>query len=126
MLNKKALTLIEIVVALVILAITIAGLVNLYISGNRWIAHSRSWVAGGELGKHFLDPLQMDVRQDQWDPPNNCLSQDGMNRIGCNTNPWADPSSGITYTPQYDIGPVNATQLRRVTVTISWNENRPQ
>jgi Tfp pilus assembly protein PilV len=111
--NQKALTLVEIVVALLILSLTMAGLVNIFIAGKRYILHSRSRMSGGELGKLFLDPLQMQVRQDEWG--NNCLSAG----IGC---PGAESLQGITYTPTYQVNNVSGTNLRRVKVIINWQE----
>ncbi len=72
--KRKALTLIEIIVATVILAITTTGLANLYIAGKRWIYHSRSRISGGELGKLFIDPLQEFVREDTWGQAGNALN----------------------------------------------------
>ena len=78
--NKKGLSLVEILVSLVIMGLVMVGLVNIFISGKRWTLHSRSRITAGELGRYFLDPLQMDVRQDTWDqspvdpPPNNLLT----------------------------------------------------
>lgn len=89
-------------------------------------------MAGGELGKHFVDPLQMQVRQDQWGTNTNCLSTDGTNQTACMNNPilntaWNDPYTGIRYTPGYIIdSPAGFPNLRRVRVTITWNENQPQ
>lgn len=80
-------------------------------------------MAGGELGKVFLDPLHMDVRQDQWEAGNNCL--------GLLPNTSACPSSqtigDITYNAVYNITSVAETNnsLRRVKVDIKWNETLP-
>lgn len=115
--NKKALTLLEIIVAVTILAITLAGLVNLFISGKRWILHSRSRMAGGELGKYFLDPLQMDVKQDEWS--NRCLGSGGT--LNC---PLTQNLDNIQYSPTYNISNVEGTGnlIHRVTVDIAWDE----
>lgn len=127
--NKKGLTLVEILVSSLILALIMIGLANLFVAGKRHILHSRSRMAGGELEKFFLEPLQMNVRQDQWG--GNCLSTNGVNPPGCNTAAWIDPSSGIQYTPQYQIGGLLVDflnplgRLRRVILTLNWNEPAP-
>lgn len=123
--TKKGLSLLEIIISSLILALIMTGLANMFVAGKRHILHSRSRVTGGELGKYFLDLLQMDVRQDQWVAGGNCLTGDGSS--GCDTTPWTDPS-GIQYSPQYQIsgllvdGQNPLGRLRKVKVTISWNE----
>jgi len=79
--NKRAITLIEIIVSTVILAMVVAGLTNIFVAGTRWIKNARSRTAGIEFGKIFLDPLQQHVRQhesfaganDGWNQVNNAL-----------------------------------------------------
>ncbi len=39
------------------------GLTNLFVSGKRYILHSRARMTGGEIGRLFLDPLNMAVHQ---------------------------------------------------------------
>ncbi len=118
--NKKAVTLLEVLIAILILAITMANLVNLFVSGKRYILHARSRMNAAESGRSFLDSLQMDVRQDLWN--NNCVSTDGVN-ISCNTTPQS--INDINYTPTYTKSPVAGTELRRVVTSISWTENLP-
>lgn len=114
--NKKAVTLLEILISSIILAITIGGLVSVFLTGKQFTAHTRSRMAGGELGKAFLDPLQMDVRADKWSEK--CL---GGNSSACPTQ-LHDSSQDITYHSNYTISPVAGTDLRRVKLDINWNE----
>ena len=111
---KRGFSLIEIIVASLILALTMAGLVNIFVSGKRYILHSRARMAGGELGKFFLDPLQTDVREDQWGT--NCLSAN----VSC---PGASTVNYIAYTPTYSITrDTPIANINKVKVVISWNE----
>lgn len=64
--NKKALTLLEILVSLIILALLLTGLANIFLAGKRYTQRSRVRMAGGEIGKYFLDPLQNHVNQATW------------------------------------------------------------
>ncbi len=112
--NRQAFTLMEILVALVIFVLLIASFVSLIVASKRYMLHSRSRISGGEIGRQFLEPLQLDVRQDQWG--SNCLSA-GLN---CNTTAWTDPSSGIVYTPTYTFS--NTNNLRKLRLDITWNE----
>lgn len=129
--NKKAFTLLEILVSAIILTLVMAGVAGVFISGKRYILHARSRMAGGELGKYFLDPLQMYVSagekssgaQDGWGQANNWLTNSTPS-IG------AQELNKVIYTPTYNISPVNDesgddTGLRRVNVKIDWTEISP-
>lgn len=126
MLSKKGLTLMEILASAVMLILVTTGLASIFVAGHRHIAHSRSEMTAGEVAKYFLEPLQRQVRQDEWG--SNCLSQNGTNPSGCDTTPWTDPSSNVTYTPTYTNSAllVDAQnplgRLRKVRLTITWNE----
>jgi len=123
---KKGLTLVEIIISMLILSLVMLGLANLFTGVKRHILHTRSRTIGGELGKHFLDPLQMHVRQaessagaqDGWDQPNNAL------RIGDRTDDDQD-IGGITYTPTYEINDFLDGKLRKVVLHVKWREPSP-
>lgn len=112
--HNRGLSLVEIVVSTILIALVLAGLANLFVAGRKYVTLNTSRTLGIELGKAFLDPLQMDVRQDLWG--NNCLSSNPTS--GCPTV-WI--ISNIPFTPSYNIGTVNGINtLRRVQLTISW------
>lgn len=111
--NKKGFTLIEIIVAAFVLALVTTGLAYVFLAGKRHLLHTRSKIQATELGRLFLAPLQMDVRQDQWG--SNCLSA-GTGCLGAQT------IDSILYTPTYNISNVSGTTLRKVKVTINWTE----
>ena len=123
MFKPRGLTLVEVIISTIILAITLAGMANLFISGKRWLMHSRSRVAGGEIGKLFLDPLSMQVQESDWDLGTNDLRA---------PRSWVGAPVTVNqklYTPTYTVsrvfnGPVD-TGLRRVEVTVSWPEVNP-
>ena len=115
-------SLVEILVSTVIFALIMGGLINLFVATKRISLHTGSRMKVGELGRYFLDPLQADVRQDEWG--SNCLSTDGIN-----TN--CDPTlltpmkiDDVLYTPEYEKSPVIA-ELRKVELTIRWQESPP-
>lgn len=135
--RKRALTLIEVLVSVVILALVMAGMTNLFISGKRYVLHSRARMTGGELGKFFLDPLQMAVRQDTWINPNNPLANGiwycddipahaGQQHPNCPL--LANRTlNAIPYNAQYTINrdsPI--ANMNRVRVDIVWSESSPQ
>lgn len=118
--QDRGFTLVEILVATIILALTVGGIANVFVASKRNIMHARSRMSGGEIGKYFLDPLQMNVRQDQWDTAAanaaaNCLKSDPS--AGC-------PAAQAGYTPGYTITDVAGTGgVRRVQLQVNWTEN---
>jgi len=124
-------TLMEVLVSLILIALTLLGLSNLFVAGKRYIQYSRTKMTGGELGKIFLDPLQMDVTQAErsagalngWGQINNCLNNP-TNPAPSPPCPQAQLIDNVLYTPDYDITPVG-TNLRRVKLTISWPKVQP-
>jgi len=116
--RQKGISFIELIVALLILALTLAGLVNLFIGGKRWVLLSQTKMTGGELGKLFLDDYQVLVRQNDWGLASNCLSQGNCPAETVGTLEGLDRS----YTGSYTINNNQpATGLNRVRVNIIWN-----
>lgn len=118
--QRVGLTLIEVIVAMVILSVTMLGLANIFVAGKRYILHSRSRVSMAELQKNYLDPLQMQVRQDNWS--SNCLGSGACP----GTSAFAvsggfQSNSNVTY----NITNVGVTNLRRAQIIIRWNETNP-
>lgn len=134
--KKRGLTLLEILTATIIFSLVILGLTNLFITAKMHILHSRFRMTGGEIGKLFLDPLQMHVRQDTLGVAGNALNTGTTycdNGIpGHTQNPICPPAiqgrtiDGTPYSSQFIITnlPQNAN-IRKVRATISWNETRP-
>ncbi|HTZ11411.1 MAG TPA: prepilin-type N-terminal cleavage/methylation domain-containing protein [Candidatus Margulisiibacteriota bacterium] len=117
--KKIGFTLTEILIAMVILAAVMAGLTGVFVSGSRYVIHSRSRISSAELGKYFLDPLQNDIREDSWDQVGNNLT------VGIRSGVSVD-LDGITYHANYDV--TNQTQapgLRKVKLTLTWTEPAP-
>jgi Tfp pilus assembly protein PilV len=109
-LNKKALSLLEIIVSTLILALVMTGLVNVFVAGRKFVLHSRNRMGAGEIGKRFIDPLQNYVRQDTW----------SSNPLG--TNSYPNVSNGI-YTASYTISTHSSnTDIKKVKTKVSWTE----
>lgn len=143
--NRKSFTLFEILISTLILALLTAGLANLFIAGKRHILHSRSRITGGEIGKIFIDPLQMEVTQTErssgqqngWNEPNNALKEgtrycdSDLSHTQQPTGFCPDPPAkrtldGIEYSARYEI--IKHPQdeyIRKVVTTISWTERQP-
>jgi hypothetical protein len=83
------------------------GLANVFVAGKRYIKHSRLRMSGGEIGKKFLDPIQLLVRQDTW----------ATNPLG--TDNITSPSEG-GFTPSYETSTLSGINVKRVKVTVNW------
>jgi len=135
--NQKALTILEILIASVILAVTAAGLSGVFVSGKKYIHHARMRMVGGELGSAFIDPLQAAVRQgattvsaqDGWGQVNNPLSTTSSlycDSDSTHTQSTLCPSdsqrnlSNTEYRAKYDISAIGSA--RKVVATINWAE----
>ncbi len=143
--NKKGLTILEILISSVLLAITVAGLSGIFVSAKKYILHERMRMAGGGLGAAFLDPSQVAVQQgetstgslDGWNQANNGLrvTPTGDYRY-CDSDAahaskqasFCPPVSARTmsnteYSAKYKIEDVGSTNpVRKVATTITWTE----
>ena len=119
--RKSGLSLLEIMISVLILAITLASLANVFVSGKRYILHARSRIRAAEMGKFFLEPLQMQVNQGAW--ATNPLGQASGTPLSAGPGFTLDT---IPYSGNYTISSVpNNTALRKVVLTVSWTENAP-
>ena len=119
----------ELLVAFIIFALILGGLANIFVAGKRYILHARARMAGGELGKAFLDPLQSFVRADTWNATGNdlvpgeysCVNMSScINQTRTFTNIPYDATYNIT-----NVEPSYNDTIRRVQVTINWTEPKP-
>ncbi|KPK98588.1 MAG: hypothetical protein AMJ95_03620 [Omnitrophica WOR_2 bacterium SM23_72] len=120
--GRVGFTLMEALVSTVLISLVLVGLGNLFLGGKRWMGHRRYQITAAQVGKVFLDPLHMDVRQDNWGE--NCLSSNGTN---CSSYGGGRTIDGISYSASYNIStpPVDGTNLRRVQLNVSWSEPSP-
>ena len=142
--NCCGLSLVEILVSTLIFALVMGGLANLFVATKQHILYAHSRIAAAELGRYFLDRLQMDVRQDTWDQavPGNLLTVPAGTVEGYKssnnpfttkfpdsdytpvapTNPGFEEFSvnNIVYYPVYEITPWKG--LRRVKFIICWRK----
>jgi prepilin-type N-terminal cleavage/methylation domain-containing protein len=146
--KKRGFTILEVLVAAIILALVVFGLANVFVAAKRLIAHSSSRMAGGEIGRLFVDPLQLYVRQDTWSDVANPLGNPAVNALAngtyyCDTDSGGTapaghlqllgcPSypqrtiGGITYKAKYDINRMYPiAYLNRVKINITWTEPSP-
>ena len=118
---KKGFSLLEIVISLVILGLTLAGIFSVFIAGRRYTERARRKLVSLNIGRQVLEKIKEDVRQDTWDIA-------GSNRLTVGTHLV---ESGFITAPagfdnwegtiSYEISNI-ANVLRQATITITWNE----
>jgi Tfp pilus assembly protein PilV len=118
--DLSGLTLLELLISLLLLALVMTGLSNVFVVARSYMAHSRSRVAAGQFGKYLMSPLQSEVRQDTFDGGG--LQINSSRTAG--SNMFLD---GITYNATFNISNVTAGfpaggLLRKVNLTVRWNE----
>lgn len=134
MFKNKAFTLVEIIISLVIFAITMVGVTNLLVYSKRQTGQAHSRMVQGELERYFLDRLQMHVREDTWDTPANYLTSgdyksphnfyfigstvDWLDEFDRQLNPNPTDSNDIMYYSVQRVRGVAGTSLRKVRLTI--------
>ena len=142
--RQTGFTLVEVVVSMVVFALVIVGILSVFVAGTKHIVHARERMTSAELAKLFIDPLQMDVRQDTWTSgqagnaltvgTTYCDSSANTQNKDCPTKAERTVNNR-EFSAAYTIaqGGVNpgddsalvGTDLRLVTTTISWNEPSP-
>jgi prepilin-type N-terminal cleavage/methylation domain-containing protein len=82
--NKKGLSLAEILIAMVILAIVAAGIFASFIAGNRFSNRAKRRMAAINIGRYIIEDLYKNVRADTWINTSNLLScGDDNNNYPC-------------------------------------------
>lgn len=131
---KKALSLIEVCIAIVIVSIVLVSMVGIFSQGYRYLRKSRTRTGAYNLAKgimeQYSDWATLDklnsisctedgiVANNTYNSTNQpACSQYVFNNITLNNN--------ITYTPQLNItdGPSFPTELKQLNVTINWTES---
>ncbi len=115
--NIAGLSLLEILIAMMILALVLVGFSNVFVVSRSYMKHSHSRISASQAGAMFLEPLQNAVNQSNWDLSSNPLYP--QTTVGA-----ARTIGGVVYTPSYVIDNITSTTLRRVKVDIIWNETQ--
>ncbi len=128
--SLKAMNLMEAVVASMLLAMVMFGMMAVFTAGKRHSVLSASKTVAGQMSYKFLAFLPMYVRADTWDASGNELTASTYYCGGASTPQSADcpPSAertlnGLVYSARYDVQ--DFYNLRRVKLTINWTENTP-
>lgn len=128
--GKRALSLIEILVSIIVLALVVTGLTQVFLSARKFSIHSRSRATAMQLGKFMLDylPVYTNATATGWNATTSAINITAPSRYcggaleqitGC--PPEANRTIDNTvYTAQYNI--TDTGNVRKVTLNIFWNE----
>lgn len=131
--KERGFSLLEVFIALIILALIMSGLANVFIAVKRLTVHSRSRAQSAELGRLVLSPLQMDVDQSGWNAgTNDYNSPNNLRKTGVGITRPGTPLTlnSIEYKPFYEVNVppdfASTDAMRKVKVTITWTEPSAQ
>jgi prepilin-type N-terminal cleavage/methylation domain-containing protein len=116
--STRGLTLLEILVALVILSVVLTGFGNVLTVARKYLSHSRARLCASELTKYYLSPLAAAVREDNY--TTGLLAENAARH-----SPEEPTVDGILYNGTYNISSIilqDGTRIRCVNLTIHWNE----
>ncbi|MDD5195537.1 MAG: type II secretion system protein [Candidatus Omnitrophica bacterium] len=116
MAKRTAITLPEIIVSAVILALPFGGLLAAFVGARGYVARADRRLTAANLGRAQLNRFYIDVRQDTWDTGNlavNATTQNLANAVVGN----------ITYGRNYVVSTVNNNgprEYRQVTMNVDY------
>jgi len=117
---KKGFSLLEIVISLIILGLTLAGIFSVFIAGRRYTERSRRKLVSLNVARQVIEKIKEDVRRDTWASSTNRLSTGSHDAAGIYTAPvdFSDWQGTVTY----QVGDAGTSGLRQATINVSWNE----
>jgi len=119
-------TLIEILIAFIIMAVATTGLFASFVAAKKYVSRSRHRLAAVNAARMILEDLRAYVDQSRWTDSSNLLTCPGGGSCLGNYNLPADYPVGTpwNWSANYTSIPVNVStaQMRRVTVNIHWDE----
>ncbi len=127
--NRRALSLLEVLVATILFALVITGLANIFVAAKRYTQHNRSIVTAAEISRNYLEPLNTEVQTGKYN-----LVSGNWEWNPSTLGAWTDGTSSTTFTPAYSILAIDLgsnpfmrdSEVYRVALTISWGERTAQ
>lgn len=111
--KPKGFTLVEILVSTAIFSMVMLGMISVFTAAKGRLIHARQRMTSSQLGKFFIDPLQADVRFEDW----------ATGIFAAGKTPETEKINNTDFTATYAITDVSGTSLKRVATTISWTES---
>lgn len=112
-------TLVEILIAAVIMGIAVVGVMSAYTTGIRFVYYSRYRLDAASYAQSVLECFRQQVRADTWDTTGDLRFGVDMNCPGPNPLP-----AFLGATCRYTVTDINGTNIpdlpRRVDITVRW------
>jgi len=117
--NKKAFSLVEIIVSLIILSLTFSILLVAPVASRRYIQRANRRLAAANLAREFLNNLYPEVRIDTWNTGN--LSHNGIDNKNINeVYNYNNLDVTSSYNLEYNVEQPLDREYRQVTVNVSY------
>lgn len=110
----RGFTMLEVLIAALLLSLVMLGLMNVFLGSKRYILGSRWRITAGELARYFLAPLTLNVSQNTW----------STSWLGSGGNYTSNITlDGINYTANYNVTQnFNLTNVSKVRLNVTWND----
>jgi len=116
--NKKAFSLVEIIVSLIILSLTFSILLVVPIASRRYIQRANRRLAAANLAREFLNNLYPEVRIDTWNTGNLKIHNGTNNKSIIEI--YNNLSVTSSYNLEYNVEQPPNREYRQVTVNVSY------
>ena len=119
--KENGFTLLEIMVAMIVLAILAAGFFNTMVSSRYLVARSRKRFIGDEVARQEIENKRQYIRADLWPPYN--TSPAYLNPNG-SWSPWVPVAvaNNPGYESRFMVQNITGADCRKITVQVKWNE----
>lgn len=118
--NKRGFTLVEIMVAMVILALISTGVFSVMLSARYLVQRSKRRLIAIEIAKREIENKRQFIRADTWYTPGNPLDDTGA------WSGWTPAASGpYSYEWRYRVDPgPPGLECRQMTIQVMWSEQK--
>ncbi|MCF7887963.1 MAG: hypothetical protein K9L76_01645 [Candidatus Omnitrophica bacterium] len=119
--TKKAVSLLEILISVVLLTLVVGGLTSVFLTVRRYIRHAKERSTATDLAYSYSRTLHQDVRADSWDT--GCLSNGTVRSLPLPGDPRWNDIDNINYedlNTKYEVSNVAGQDYRQVKITIEY------
>ena len=110
--KKKAVTLVEVLVATVLITLVFAGLMSAFLSIRNYVKRANKRLVAMNLMRHMSNDLYAAVREDTWST--------GDLQTGTHNNIVNVTVDGLTYTGNYTVSSVSGYNYREADLNITY------
>ena len=115
--NRKGFSLVEVVVASVILALLASGVFSVMISARYLVGRTRDRARAVELARQQIEQMRQLISADQWNLTTSPIYPGSWSG-------WSPAPGASNYEYRYKVSTVVGAECRQVTIQVRWNETR--